>query len=113
MLPGTVSPFVIRFDAGKVLAGYIVFSGETRTVDQIQDLAPNRVIRCWPTCFPNNLLSPLRDVSGHDQPCFPDWTQMNAGAKIESAAKSLTGQSHLTEKSSNGMWRRPRPREGR
>ena len=43
MPPGTVSPFVIRFDAGTVPVGYIVFSSETRTVDQIQDLALNRV----------------------------------------------------------------------
>jgi multidrug efflux pump subunit AcrB len=43
MPPGTVSPFVIRFDAGTVPVGYIVFSSESRTVDQIQDLALNRV----------------------------------------------------------------------
>jgi multidrug efflux pump subunit AcrB len=43
MPPGTVSPFVIRFDAGTLPAGYVVFSSETRTVDQIQDLALNRV----------------------------------------------------------------------
>jgi multidrug efflux pump subunit AcrB len=43
MPPGTVSPFVIRFDAGTVPVGYIVFSSDTRTVDQIQDLALNRV----------------------------------------------------------------------
>src|ERR1700674_4554103 len=43
MPPGTVSPFVIRFDAGTVPVGYVVFSSQTRTVDQIQDLALNRV----------------------------------------------------------------------
>ena len=43
MPPGTVSPFVIRFDAGTVPVGYVVFSSDTRTVDQIQDLALNRV----------------------------------------------------------------------
>jgi multidrug efflux pump subunit AcrB len=43
MPPGTVSPFVIRFDAGTVPVGYVVFSSETRTVDEIQDLALNRV----------------------------------------------------------------------
>jgi len=43
MPPGTVAPFVIRFDAGTVPVGYIVFSSETRTVGQIQDLALNRV----------------------------------------------------------------------
>ena len=43
MPPGTVSPFVIRFDAGTLPVGYVVFSSESRTVDQIQDLALNRV----------------------------------------------------------------------
>src|SRR5579863_8679526 len=43
MPPGTVSPFVIRFDAGTVPVGYLVFSSETRTLGEIQDLALNRV----------------------------------------------------------------------
>ncbi|HZT75344.1 MAG TPA: efflux RND transporter permease subunit [Vicinamibacterales bacterium] len=43
MPPGTVSPFVIRFDAGTVPVGYVVFSSDTRTVGEIQDLALNRV----------------------------------------------------------------------
>ncbi len=43
MPPGTVSPFVIRFDAGTVPVGYVVMSSETRTVGEIQDLALNRV----------------------------------------------------------------------
>jgi len=43
MPPGTVSPFVIRFDAGTVPVGYVVFSSESRTVGEIQDLALNRV----------------------------------------------------------------------
>ena len=34
MPPGTVSPFVIRFDAGTVPVGYVVFSSQTRTVDR-------------------------------------------------------------------------------
>jgi multidrug efflux pump subunit AcrB len=40
---GTVPPFVIRFDAGTVPVGYLVFSSQTRTLDEIQDLALNRV----------------------------------------------------------------------
>ena len=43
MPPGTVAPFVIRFDAGTVPVGYLVFSSDTRTVSEIQDLALNRV----------------------------------------------------------------------
>jgi multidrug efflux pump subunit AcrB len=43
MPPGTVSPFVIRFDAGTVPVGYVVFSSDSRTVGEIQDLALNQV----------------------------------------------------------------------
>ena len=43
MPPGTVSPFVIRFDAGTLPVGYIVFSSPARTLGEIQDLALNRV----------------------------------------------------------------------
>ena len=40
---GTVSPFVIRFDAGTVPVGYLVFSSKTRTIGEIQDQALNRI----------------------------------------------------------------------
>ncbi len=43
MPPGTVPPFVMRFDAGSVPVGDLVFSSETRTVGEMQDLALNRV----------------------------------------------------------------------
>jgi len=43
MPPGTVSPFVIRFDAGTLPVGYLVFSSPSRTLGEIQDLALNRV----------------------------------------------------------------------
>src|SRR5712692_8187404 len=43
MPPGTVSPFILRFDAGSVPVGYLVFSSATRSVSEIQDLALNRV----------------------------------------------------------------------
>jgi multidrug efflux pump subunit AcrB len=43
MPPGTVPPFVMRFDAGSVPVGYLVFSSETRSVDEISDLALFRV----------------------------------------------------------------------
>ena len=43
MPPGTVSPFVVRFDAGTLPVGYLVFSSETRSLGEIQDLALNRV----------------------------------------------------------------------
>jgi multidrug efflux pump subunit AcrB len=45
MPAGTVPPFVMRFDAGSVPVGYLVFSStnETRTVGQMQDAALNLV----------------------------------------------------------------------
>lgn len=39
MPPGTVSPFVMRFDTGSVPVGYLVLSSETRTIGDIQDQA--------------------------------------------------------------------------
>lgn len=45
MPPGTVPPFIMRFDAGSVPVGYLVFSttNENRTVGQMQDAALNQV----------------------------------------------------------------------
>lgn len=43
MPPGTVPPFIMRFDAGSVPVGYLVFSSEARSVDEIADLALFRV----------------------------------------------------------------------
>ena len=39
MPPGTVSPFVMRFDTGSVPVGYLVLSSETKTIGEIQDQA--------------------------------------------------------------------------
>ena len=43
MPPGTVPPFVMRFDAGSVPVGNLVLSSDTRTVGQMQDAALNLV----------------------------------------------------------------------
>src|SRR5918993_1378110 len=43
MPPGTVPPFVVRFDGGSVPVGYLVFSSETRALGEIQDLALFRI----------------------------------------------------------------------
>src|SRR6266513_428369 len=43
MPPGTVPPFIMRFDAGSVPVGNLVFSSETRSVGEMQDVALNRV----------------------------------------------------------------------
>src|SRR5213083_1376974 len=43
MPPGTVPPFVMRFDAGSVPVGDLVFTSATRSVAELQDLALFRV----------------------------------------------------------------------
>src|SRR5207302_11011068 len=39
MPPGTVPPFAMRFDAGSVPVGDLVFSSESRSLGEMQDLA--------------------------------------------------------------------------
>ncbi len=39
MPPGTVPPFVMRFDTGSVAVGYLVLSSKTKTIGEIQDQA--------------------------------------------------------------------------
>ena len=43
MPPGTLPPFIMRFDAGSVPIGNLVFTSSEKTVGQLQDLALNRV----------------------------------------------------------------------
>ena len=43
MPPGTVPPFITRFDAGSVAVGQLVFSSATHTQGEMQDFALNRV----------------------------------------------------------------------
>src|SRR6266436_2126759 len=43
MPPNTVPPFIMRFDAGSVPVGYLVFESKTRSIGEIQDEALFRV----------------------------------------------------------------------
>src|SRR5512135_416872 len=43
MPPGTVPPFIMRFDAGSVAVGQLVFSSATHSQGELQDFALNRV----------------------------------------------------------------------
>jgi multidrug efflux pump subunit AcrB len=43
MPPGTVTPFILRFDVGNVPVGFIVFDSQTRSLGDIQDLVYARV----------------------------------------------------------------------
>src|SRR5256712_9259358 len=49
MPPGTVAPFVVRFDAGSVPVGYLVFSSDSRRLGEIQVLPLFRVRRLFAT----------------------------------------------------------------
>ena len=39
MPPGTVSPFVMRFDVGSIPVGYLVLRSDTKSIGEIQDQA--------------------------------------------------------------------------
>jgi multidrug efflux pump subunit AcrB len=43
MPPGAVPPFIVRYDAGSVPVGQLIFSSPTRSVGEMQDIALNRV----------------------------------------------------------------------
>jgi multidrug efflux pump subunit AcrB len=43
MPPGTVTPFILRFDAGNVPVGYVVLSSKSKSVGQIEAIADERV----------------------------------------------------------------------
>jgi multidrug efflux pump subunit AcrB len=43
MPPGAVPPFIMRYDAGSVPVAQLIFSSETRSPGEIQDIALNRV----------------------------------------------------------------------
>ena len=43
MPPGTVPPFITRFDAGSIAVGLLVFNSSTRSQGELQDFALNRV----------------------------------------------------------------------
>src|SRR5947208_9542998 len=43
MPPGTVPPFVTRFDAGSVAVGQLIFSSDTHTQGDLQNIALNEV----------------------------------------------------------------------
>ncbi len=43
MPPGTVTPFIVRYDVGSVPVGFLVFSSPTRNLGQIQDIVYARV----------------------------------------------------------------------
>src|SRR5207237_4052799 len=43
MPPGAVPPFIVRYDAGSVPVGQLIFSSPGRSVGEMQDIALNRV----------------------------------------------------------------------
>lgn len=43
MPPGTVDPFILRYDVGSVPVGFLVFNSDTRSLGDVQDLVYSRV----------------------------------------------------------------------
>src|SRR5438105_6258251 len=43
MPPGAVPPFIVRYDAGSVPVGQLIFSSPNKSVGEMQDIALNRV----------------------------------------------------------------------
>src|SRR5437588_2024647 len=43
MPPGAVQPFIVRYDAGSVPVGQLIFSSPSRSVGDIQNIALNQV----------------------------------------------------------------------
>lgn len=43
MPPGTLPPFIVRFDAGSIPVGQLVFTSEDKSESEVQDVALNRV----------------------------------------------------------------------
>src|SRR3984885_687967 len=41
--PGTVTPFILRYDVGNVPVGFLVFSSETKNLGEIQDVVYSRI----------------------------------------------------------------------
>ena len=56
MPPGTLPPFVMRYDAGSVPVGQLVFSSESRSLNEIQDLALFKVRPMFSSLYPLLLL---------------------------------------------------------
>ena len=63
MPTGTLPPFVLRFDAGSVPVGNLVFSSKTRSVAELQDAALFRVRPLFATLPGVSAPPPLVEVS--------------------------------------------------
>jgi multidrug efflux pump subunit AcrB len=94
MPPGTVPPFVMRFDAGSAPVGYLVFSSETRTVNEISDLALFRVrpmfARLPGVSAPPPFGGTARSLVVHVDPDRLRSYNMSADEVVQSIAKTNT-----------------------
>src|SRR6266566_7717859 len=61
MPPGAVPPFVMRYDAGSLPVAQLVFSSETRTPGEMQDIALNRVRPIFAT-LPGEIEEPTSEL---------------------------------------------------
>lgn len=107
MPPGTVSPFVIRYDAGTLPVGYMVFSSPSRTLAELQDLALNRVRPVFATLpgvsspppFGGNQRTIVINIDPHKLQAYGLSTEnvvqaLNAGNSIQPAGNADIGSTH-------------------
>ena len=67
MPPGTVPPFVMRFDTGSVPVGYLVLSSATKTIAEIQDQALFKVRPMFATLPGVSAPPPFGGSAAHDR----------------------------------------------
>jgi len=81
MPPGTVPPFITRFDAGSVAVGMLVFSSATRTQAEMQDFAINRVRPLFATLPGVPRRRPSAETSGPSSSCSSPTSSASTGSR--------------------------------
>jgi hypothetical protein len=109
MPPGTVAPFVVRFDTGSVPVGYLGLESSTQTIDQIQEAAS---IRVRPTERPHAWTIPSAAVLVRDPQTFcfrlqdgkAVRTLLRVGARAGDAVEVLKKQRRPEKPGERARW---------
>ena len=86
MPPGAVPPFIMRYDAGSVPVAQLVFSSESRSPGEMQDIALNRVRPDLRNLARRVCASPFRRQPADDRGA--------SGPRANAGLPALTGRSH-------------------
>src|SRR5688500_9995173 len=96
MPPGTVSPFVMRFDTGSVPVGYLVLSSDTRSIAEIADIGLFKV-RPMFAALPGVSAPPPFGGSARSVVVTVDPQRLQAyGMSPEQVVKSLAASNRLS-----------------